>query len=95
MVLFFFEAITGLKVKVGKGEIVPVGEVKNLNALARVLCCKLDSLPMIYLGLPLGAHYKDSLIWNPIIEKMEVRLTGWKCLYLSKGGRLTLFKSTL
>ncbi|XP_075654696.1 uncharacterized protein LOC142624842 [Castanea sativa] len=34
MVLIFFEAITGLKVNVGKSEIVPVGEVGNLDALA-------------------------------------------------------------
>ena len=50
---------------------------------------------MRYLGMPLGANYKDSSIWNPIIEKMEKRLAGWKRLYLSKGGRLTLLKSTL
>jgi hypothetical protein len=48
-----------------------------------------------YLGLPLGAKYKDSNIWNSIIEKMEHRLAGWKRLYLSKGGRLTLINSTL
>ncbi|XP_050277905.1 uncharacterized protein LOC126719389 [Quercus robur] len=35
MVLIFFEAITGLKVNEGKSEIVPVGDVGNLNALAR------------------------------------------------------------
>ena len=59
MVLIFFEAITGLKVNVGKSEIVPVGDVGNLIALARILCCKVGTLPMRYLGMPLGAHYKD------------------------------------
>ena len=66
MVLIFFKAITGLKMNVGKSEIVPVGEVGNLDALARVLCCKVGCLPMFYLGMPLEAHYKDASIWNPI-----------------------------
>ena len=95
MVLIFFEAIIGLKVNVGKSEIVPVGEVGNLDALALILCCKVGCLPMSYLDMPLGAHYKDSSIWNPIIEWMEKKLTGWKQLYFSKGGRLTFLKSTL
>ena len=50
---------------------------------------------MIYLGMPLGTLYKTASIWNPILERMEKKLSGWKRLYLSKGGRLTLLKSTL
>ena len=50
---------------------------------------------MIYLGMPLGSLHKTASIWNPILEKMEKKLSGWKRLYLSKGGRLTLLKSTL
>ena len=84
MVLIFFEAITGLKVNVGKSEIVFVGDVGDLNGLARILCCKVGTLPMRYLGMPLGAHYKDSSIWNPIIKKMEKWLASWKRLYLLK-----------
>lgn len=53
------------------------------------------SLPMKYLGLSLGASYKATAIWNRVIEKMECRLPAWKKLYLSKGGRLTLLKSTI
>jgi hypothetical protein len=50
---------------------------------------------MKYLGLPFGAPYKSSTIWNGIVENMETKLAGWKRLYLSKGGRLTLIRSTL
>ena len=44
---------------------------------------------MKYLGMALGALFKETSIWNPIIEKMERKLSGWKWLYLSKGSRLT------
>ena len=38
---------------------------------------------------------KTASIWNPILKKMEKKLSGWKPLYLSKGGRPMLLKSTL
>ena len=50
---------------------------------------------MTYLGMLLGTLYKMPSIWNPILERMEKKLSGWKRFYLSKGGRLTLLKSTL
>ena len=79
----------------GKSEIVPVGEVGNIGDLASILRCRVGSLPMKYLGMPLGTSFKTASIWNPILEKIEKKLSGWKRLYLSKGGRLTLLKSTL
>ena len=38
LALSCFQAFTGLKVNVGKSEIVPVGEVGNIGALANILC---------------------------------------------------------
>ena len=95
MILIWFEAVSGLKINLGKFELVPVGVVLNIDLLLNVLGCKLGSLPMKYLGLPLGVNFKDKSIWNPILEKMERKLVGWKRLYLSKGGRVTLIKSTI
>ena len=74
---------------------VPIGEVDDVHALADILGCRVGSLPMSYLGMPLGASHNSFSIWNPILEKFERKLAGWKKLYLSKGGRLMLLKSTL
>jgi hypothetical protein len=95
MVLNFFEAATSLRVNMSKSEMVLVGEVQNLSDLAESLCCHIGELTLSYLRIPLGALYKATTVWNPILEKMERRLSGWQKLYLSKGGRLTLLRSTL
>ena len=76
LALSCFQAFTGLKVNVGKSEIVPAGEVNNLVALASILQCRVGSLPMKYLGMPLGTSLKTASIWNPILEKKEKKLSG-------------------
>jgi len=93
--LLCFEAFSGLRINLSKSEMVPVGEVGDVEELATILGCGVASLPIKYLGSPLGAKYKDSNIWNNVIEKMEARLARWKKVCLSRGGRLTLINSTL
>jgi hypothetical protein len=95
MILTCFEAVTGLRVNMHKSEMVPVGEVSDLPRLAALLSCQVGSIPLNYLGMPLGAPHKALALWDPILEKVKRHLAGWKKLYLSKGGRLTLLKSTL
>ena len=74
--LTWFEAIFGLKVNLGKSELVPVGDVPLIEDLAGMLGCKTSCLPMTYLGLPLGAKFKAQAISNGVLEKMEKRLAG-------------------
>ena len=75
-VLTCFEAVTGLRVNMSKSEMVSIGEVPNLSYLADILSCRLGTLPMTYLGMPLGSSFKALGVWNPIIEKVERRLAG-------------------
>ena len=95
LLLFCFQAVIGLKVNVSKSEMVPIGEVNNVHALAEILGRRVGSLPMTYLGMPLGASHKSLSIWNPILERIEWKLSGWKKLYLLKGDQPTLLKSML
>ena len=74
LALSCFQVFTSLKVNVGKSEIIPIREVNNLDALANILSCRVGSLPMKYLGMPLGTSFKTASIWNPILE-MEKKLS--------------------
>jgi hypothetical protein len=95
LLLICFEAVSGLKVTMAKSVLVPVGNVDNVVELAGLLECETFSLPLKYLGLPLGDHFKTKSSWDGIVEKFKRRLVSWKRMYLSKGGRVTLIKSTL
>ena len=57
MVLIWFEVVSGLKVNLGKSELVAVGAVHNMDLLVAVLGCMQGSLSMKYLGLPLGEKF--------------------------------------
>ena len=59
VILARFEEASGLSINLGKSELVPGGVVPNLEVLVGLLGCGQSSLPLKYLGLPLGAKFKD------------------------------------
>jgi hypothetical protein len=71
MVLTCFKAVTGLCVNMPKSEMILIGKVGNISRLADILCCRIRELPLLYLRMPLGAHFKAMSVWNPILEKVE------------------------
>ena len=83
-ILARFKVVSGLKINLLKSELVLIDIMPNIVELVEILGCRQSSLPLKYLGLPLGATHKEETIWNPILEKMERRLAGWKRIYLSK-----------
>ena len=94
-VLLWFEAFYGLKINLDKSETYKVGDVDNLESLATDSSCRIGQLPYTYLGLPLRAPHKSVPAWDVIEERMRKKLALWKRNYISKGGRITLIKSTL
>ena len=90
-ILFWFEAASGLKINLDKSEVILVGEVEEVNEMAVEIGCRVGQLPTVYLGLP----NKATSVWDGVEEKVRRRLALWKCQYISKGGRITLIKSTL
>jgi hypothetical protein len=93
--LVCFEAVAGLKVNLSKFALVPVGSRGVVDQLVGVLGCGIGDLPLKYLGFPLGASFKLKAMWADLEDLMSRRLAPWKQMYLSKGVRVTLIKSTL
>lgn len=71
-----------------KSALVPIGTLDNVGDLAGILRCGATSLPLKYLGIPLGASFKAKAIWDDMLEKYVCRLSPWKRMYLSTGSRV-------
>ena len=71
VLLLSFQAVTGLKVNVHKSEMVPVGEIVDVHALAEILGCKVGELPMSYLSI---------CRWELLITPLQFGILFWKNL---------------
>jgi hypothetical protein len=95
-VLYLFVAMSSLKVNFHKSELVGVNVSRSwLLEAAIVLSCRVSSLPIVYLGLPVGGDSSWLKFWDPVVNHIKSRLFSWKSKYLSFGRRLALLKSVL
>ena len=39
-----------------------------------MLNCKIEKLPLMYLGLPLGGYPKSVRYWQPVLDKVQQKL---------------------
>jgi hypothetical protein len=62
MFLLSFEAVSELEINLDKSTLVPVSLEDNMDELAGILGCGVSSLPLKYLGLPLGLLLRISLV---------------------------------
>ena len=65
-----YEAGSELKVNLAKSVLIPVGNVEQVGTLVSILGCEVTSMPVKYLGLPLGVSFKAKHIWDGVIEKL-------------------------
>jgi hypothetical protein len=61
--LVCFKAVSGLKVNLAKSALIPIGSMGDVDQLAGLLGCGTGTLPLKYLGLPLGASFKLKTMW--------------------------------
>ena len=74
-ILARFEVVLGLNINLGKSELVPIGDVQNMQELVEMLVCRQSSLPLKYLGLLLGATFKDKDNFESYFEKDGVDIS--------------------
>lgn len=94
--LTLFELASSLKINISKSTISLINISANrATRVANMMGISQQFLPVNYLGVPLGGKPNSKLFWNQITDKIHKRLNGWKYSHKSKGGRLTLIKSSL
>jgi Reverse transcriptase (RNA-dependent DNA polymerase) len=71
-ILISFEQMSGMNINFSKCELIPFNITSEFGmTFASKFCCKLDSLPITYLGFSLHNKKLSTSEWNFLVEKIE------------------------
>lgn len=75
-ILRCFELVSGLKVYFSKSRFVGIAmEEELMRQVVAILHCRTSKPPFVYLGLPIGGNLRSIGFWDPIVMKIQQRLS--------------------
>lgn len=87
---------SGLSLNYAKTSLIGVNmDMVEVADWAKKFGCQAESLPVNYLGFPLGGNHHRKSFWDPLLERFRRKLDNWRKFPISKGGRVTLVQSVL
>ncbi|KAJ4765935.1 RNA-directed DNA polymerase (reverse transcriptase)-related family protein [Rhynchospora pubera] len=90
LTLQLFSRISGLEVNLQKSSFIPYNVSEEVcSFVSQLFRYPRTELPLLYLGLPLTVSRPSRSGFQPLLEKIDKKLAGWKAKLLSRAGRLT------
>jgi hypothetical protein len=91
LILYMFEAMSGLKINFQKSEIMMVLHDDEKKILySNIFGCQLGDWPIKYLGVPICGTRLRVADMNYLSDKLKKKLDGWVDHSSSIGGRFSL-----
>ncbi|TYK29463.1 LINE-1 retrotransposable element ORF2 protein [Cucumis melo var. makuwa] len=95
-IINLFQLASGLNINLNKSTISPINiDAARTDQIASQWRISTKFFPINFLGVPLGGKPITKAFWKNIDGKINKKLASWKYSMLSKGGKITLIKSTL
>ncbi|KAJ3687082.1 hypothetical protein LUZ61_016246 [Rhynchospora tenuis] len=96
LTLQLFQNASGLKVNAAKSSFIPCNVSEDACTLfSQLFGYQRAEFPLQYLGLPLTSARPNRVCFQPLLDKIQNKLAGWKGKLLSRAGRLVLVSSVL
>eukprot|EP00253_Pinus_taeda_P035804 PITA_35804 len=91
-----FAKATGMEVNLSKSKVFFFNtHIAIQRNVSRILGFQRESLPSMYLGVPLTAKPRHKSIWDPLATDMQDKVGKWTNRDLNLAGRLVLTKAVL